>query len=181
MRAGFRLMTPLDLPALLTWQSSPAAAPWFSAPTDLADAEARYGARLRGEHPTRMYVAQLADTELWRDVGYVQAYRLGTVPWVVSDHYPADAVGLDYLIGSPDLLGRGVGTVMLRAFLEDVIPADFPDASLIVSAPNHRNTASRRLLTRLGFTEGMWIDEPASPGRMAETVVVHTLRRRPLR
>lgn len=186
MEIGFRLMTPADLPALIGWQRTPAAAPWFSAPADLAEAEARYGGRLRGEHPTRMYVVQLAAGQrgggTWRDVGFLQAYRLGEVPWVVADVADPEAVGLDFLIGVPELIGQGVGTAMIGAFLATVVPVDFPGAPAAVSAPSHRNLASRRVLAANGFTEGLWVDEPggaAGPGgraRTADTLVVCTRR-----
>lgn len=176
---GFRLLTMGDLPDVVRWQQAEHVAKWFDGPTDVAQAEARYGDRLRGAHPTRMYAIQLrlvADGRpVWRDVGYIQAYRLGQVPWVVSGVASADTVGIDYLIGEADVVGRGVGSAMLEAFIGQVIPVDFPDAPAVVAAPNHRNRASRALLLKAGFVEGLWVDEPRRDATV-NTVVVYTRR-----
>ena len=40
----------------------------------------------------------------------------------------------------------------------------FPDVSTYFAAPDHRNQASLRVLAKVGFTEGLWFDEPQADG-----------------
>ena len=48
--------------------------------------------------------------------------------------------------------------------------AAFPDAPVFFAAPDHRNAASRRVLAKAGFVEGLWFDEPGHDGGV-DTVV----------
>jgi aminoglycoside 6'-N-acetyltransferase len=50
----------------------------------------------------------------------------------------------------------------------------FPDATAYFAAPDHRNTASLRMLAKAGFEEGTWFDEPQPDGTV-DTVVGCTL------
>ena len=49
-----------------------------------------------------------------------------------------------------------------------------PDAKAYFAAPDHRNAASLRVLDKLGFTQGLWFDEPEADGSVT-TVVGCTL------
>jgi RimJ/RimL family protein N-acetyltransferase len=109
-----------------------------------------------------------------RSVGFVQDYRIGDHPeYAVLTGRP-DAVGLDYAIGEPAWVGRGIGTRMLWVYLRDVVRPHYPDVSACFAAPDHRNAASLRVLDKLGFRQGLWFDEPQPDGRV-DTVVGCTL------
>ena len=63
---------------------------------------------------------------------------------------------------------------MLWAFVRDVVVPGYPGARELFAAPDHRNAASLRVLDKLGFTRGLWFDEPRSDGGV-DTVVGCTL------
>jgi RimJ/RimL family protein N-acetyltransferase len=135
----------------------------------MTDVETRYGPRIDGQEPTRMWVVEANG----RSVGMMQDYRISDHPeFAVLTPDPA-AIGVDYLIGEPAWLGRGIGKGMLRRWFT-VARAGYPDAATYFAAPDHRNVASRRLLARVGFTEGAWFDEPQTDGSVA-TLVGHSL------
>ncbi len=124
---------------------------------------------LRHEHVARWWVEgprPRAGVRSWiwevngRSVGYAQDYPLG--PGVV---------GHDYLLGEPAYVGRGLGTGLLWVYLRDVVVPAYAGVRELVAAPDHRNAASRRVLVKLGATEGLWTDEPGG-GR---TLVAHHL------
>jgi RimJ/RimL family protein N-acetyltransferase/8-oxo-dGTP pyrophosphatase MutT (NUDIX family) len=166
-RVAFRPLTRADFADVVAWQAQPYVARWWSQEaTDLAGAERHYGPALDGEDPTRMWVAEVNG----RSVGLLQDYRIGDHPeWALLTARP-DAVGMDYLLGEPSWVGSGVGTRMLWTYVRDVVVPHYPRLREVFAAPDHRNTASLRVLDKLGFTRGLWFDEPQPDGRV-DTVV----------
>jgi RimJ/RimL family protein N-acetyltransferase len=164
-------MTRADFSDVVTWQSRPHVARWWSDEAcDVAGAEAHYGPALAGDDPTRVWVLEVNG----RSVGMVQDYRVGDHPdWSLLTAKP-DAVGFDYLIGDPGWVGSGIGTRMLWTYLRDVVRPAYPGARELFAAPDHRNVASLRVLDKLGFVRGLWFDEPQPDGRV-DTVVGCTL------
>ncbi|CAN5510893.1 hypothetical protein BH10ACT10_BH10ACT10_10580 [soil metagenome] len=168
---GFRPMTRADLPDVVTWQRRPHVARWWSdEATDLAGAEAHYGPALDGEDPTRLWVLELNG----RSVGMLQDYRVGDHPDYVLLTAKPEAIGFDYLMGDPTWVGTGIGTRMLWTYLRDVVRPHYPAAAELFAAPDHRNAASLRVLDKLGFSRGLWFDEPQADGHV-DTVVGCTL------
>jgi aminoglycoside 6'-N-acetyltransferase len=164
---GFRAMTRADLPDVVTWQARPHVSRWWQdEATDLARAEEHYGPALDGEDPTRMWVVEVNG----RSVGMLQDYLIGDHPEFALLTARPDAVGFDYLIGDPTWVGVGVGTRMLWTFLRDAVLPHYPAAAECFAAPDHRNAASLRVLDKLGFTRGLWFDEPQPDGSV-DTVV----------
>ena len=164
---AFRPLTRADLPSVVAWQAQPYVARWWSDQAkDVAGAERHYGPALDGDDPTRMWVAEVNG----RSVGLLQDYRVGDHPeWALLTARP-EAVGVDYLLGDPSWVGSGVGTRMLWAYLRDVVVPHYADGREVFAAPDHRNAASLRVLDKLGFTRGLWFDEPRSDGGL-DTVV----------
>jgi aminoglycoside 6'-N-acetyltransferase len=168
---ALRPMTHADFGDLLRWRREPHVACWFAetGPVTPDLIEQRYGPRIRGDDPTRMFVVTVDE----RPVGFLQDYRIKDHPGFAVLAPEPDAIGVDYSIGEPTWIRRGVGLRMLRRWF-DVARAGYPDAATYFAAPDHRNIASRRLLLKAGFVEGIWFDEPQRDGSTA-TVVGHCL------
>jgi aminoglycoside 6'-N-acetyltransferase len=164
---GFRSMTRADFAEVVRWQREPHVARWWSdeAP-DIDGAEKHYGPALDGTDPTRMWVVELDG----RSIGFVQDYRIRDHPEYSLLTGEPDAIGFDYAIGDPSWVDRGIGTRMLWTYLRDVVRPHYPEALTFFAAPDHRNKGSLRVLEKLGFTEGLWFDEPQADGRV-DTVV----------
>jgi aminoglycoside 6'-N-acetyltransferase len=164
---AFRGLTRADFPDVVRWQTQPHVARWWQGEaTSLEGAEQHYGPALDGADPTRMRVVELNG----RSVGMLQDYRVGDHPEYALLTARPDAVGLDYLIGDPGWVGRGIGTRVLWCYLRDVLRLGYPGATEYFAAPDHRNAASLRVLDKLGFTRGLWFDEPQPDGGV-DTVV----------
>src|SRR5580700_8312296 len=113
---GLRPMTPGDLPLVESWLREPHVATWWCAHEAPEDHLAEYRRGLAGQdrRTTRLTV-----TEDGVPVGWCQWYR-----W---DDDPSEAeamgaepgeVGIDYAIGEPGAVGRGVGTAMIAALVD---------------------------------------------------------------
>lgn len=144
------------LGTLARWLAADHVAPWFGPPAGAEEDP------LGERDAVRRFVASLAG----RPIGLIQIYR--------SSDFPDNAavvggrigeVGIDYLIGEPELIGRGLGPALINAFLERHASGrgDVGGVRVDVSEANER---SWRCLEKLGFSrdrEGVAI--PGQDGR----------------
>lgn len=160
-RVAIRAMTRGDLPDVTRWRRAEHVRRWWESlgePTPEL-VEERYGPRIDGMTPTRMWVAEING----RSVGFIQDYRVGDYPEYAVLGPDPDAIGVDYAIGEPEWVGRGLGVQVLWAWMLRTHHR-LPDATTYFAAPDHRNAASLRILAKAGFVEGVWFDEPDQRG-----------------
>lgn len=166
-RVALRAMTRGDLGAMARWLSAEHVSRWFAAEGEPTPewVAARYGPRIDGMEPIRMWVVEVNG----RSVGFCQDYRLRDHPEFAALTPDPEAVGVDYAIGEPHLIGQGVGAVMLWAWLAGARKR-YRDVATYFSAPDHRNEASLRMLEKVGFVRGTWFDQPQADGSTATLV-----------
>jgi len=160
-----------DLPDLVRWRQSAPVLRWWASdgePTPERVAE-QYGPDIDGMTATRLWIAEVNG----RSLGFVQDYRIGAHPGFALLAPDPDAIGVDYAIGEEQWIGKGLGRRLLWAWMLRTRHR-CPDAVAYFAAPDHRNEPSLRTLERVGFTRGLWFDEPQSDGSVA-TVVGCTL------
>ncbi|HEX2896385.1 MAG TPA: GNAT family N-acetyltransferase [Marmoricola sp.] len=166
-----RAMTPGDYPEVARWIAEPHVARWWTdfeplGSRTLEQVAAQYGPAIRGEQPIRPWIWEVNG----RSVGFAQDYRISDHPDYALLSARPDAIGVDYGIGEPAFVGRGLGTSLLWVYLRDIVWPAYPDVGEFFAAPDHRNAASLRVLAKLGFTQGVWFDVPNALGA-ADTVV----------
>lgn len=127
---AFRTMEYDDLPALTSWFAEPHIAPWYEAPLDVA---AKYGPRIEGAHCVRVHILTVDGAP----AGFFQNHPTDT---------PGE-VGIDYLIGAPGLIGRGLGTQAIWTYVRDIVTG----ATHVTADPTADNLASVRALEKAGF------------------------------
>jgi RimJ/RimL family protein N-acetyltransferase len=151
-----RPMTPGDFPEVARWVNEPHVARWWGEGRRTeAEIARHYGPALRGEDPLRVWVWEVNG----RSVGFAQDYRIRDHPEYALLTARPEAIGVDYGIGEPAFVGRGLGTSLLWVFLRDIVWPAYPGAAEYFAAPDHRNAASLRVLAKLGFVEGIWFDQ----------------------
>lgn len=150
---------------LANWLAEPHVRRWWQ--HDPAAVESDFGPAIDGSDPTRYFVV----LEGTRPVGLIQSYRIGDHPeWMSALRVvkaDPDTVGIDYLIGEVDSIGRGLGTAMIRRFVDQVW-RDYPFALAVVVAVQQDNPRSWRALEKAGFRR-MWSgelesDDPSDSG-----------------
>ena len=166
-RFAVRPMTEGDLATLSHWVNQPHVARWWDYDRTPEQVAAVYGPALRGEEPTRLWIWEVNG----RSVGFSQDYRIADYPDYALLSRRPDAVGFDYAIGDPAYVGRGLGTSLLWTYLRDIVAPAHPQARELFAAPDHRNAASLRLLAKVGATQGLWFDEPATEHEPGGTVI----------
>ena len=166
----FRPLTRADFALLARWLAEPLVARWWNHDVTPEALERDFGPAVDGTEPGEVCVASLDGTPF----GLIQRYVIADHPEYVEElapiiAVPPTALSVDYLIGEPDLRGRGLGARMIAAFI-----ADADDVIVPVSAGN---TASWRALERAGFArvaEGEL--EPDNPGEGRAHVIYRRRR-----
>ncbi|GAA1753249.1 GNAT family N-acetyltransferase [Streptomonospora arabica] len=147
----WRRIGPQDFPLLCEWLAQPHVSRWWNHETS-AEAVARdFGPAARGKEPSQDWLALLGGDP----VGLVQRSRPADYPEELASlsaitAVPEGTVVIDYLIGPPDRVGRGIGTRMIRAFVEKTWH-DCPEAPAVMVAVVAANTASWRALENAGL------------------------------
>lgn len=145
---SFRPLTRSDFPLLQEWLSAPHVAAWWREPFDAASVAARYGPRVDGAGPTHVFVIEHEG----RPIGWIQWYLWSDYPEHASQLMaePGTA-GIDLAIGEPAMTGLGLGPIVIRDFLSQIVFRD-PGVSAVITDPEEGNLRSLRAFTKAGFT-----------------------------
>jgi aminoglycoside 6'-N-acetyltransferase len=136
------------------WLAEPHVRRWWAHDPSPAAVEADFGPTVDGREPAEDHVV-LVDG---RPVGLVQFCRLADQPDYVEElaavlPVESGAASIDYLIGEPSMVGRGVGTAVIAAFVERTWDRE-PAVTHLVVPVNAGNVASWRAVEKAGFRRG---------------------------
>ncbi|HEV2377078.1 MAG TPA: GNAT family N-acetyltransferase [Streptosporangiaceae bacterium] len=159
---SFRPLCADDLPALAGWLAQPHVATWWCEPSGLSSVTERYLPCLDGRDPTELFVIEVEGVAAGFIQRYLYADELDSLEALRATGTPGvdSAAGIDYLIGHPNLTGRGIGPVAISGFTRLAF-ARYPEASAVIVGVSQANTASWRALEKAGFTR-CWAGELAS-------------------
>jgi len=165
----FRPLDRSDFALLERWLREPHIYAWWRERLDLAGLEAKYGARIDGDEPTHVFVIEHAG----RAVGWIQWYR-----WADYEAHakklgaaPHEA-GVDLAIGEPEMIGVGLGPIVLQSFIRREVFAH-PSVTAVVSDPEVLNVRSCRAFEKAGFQSS---DAVVLDGETAARVIVRLNR-----
>jgi aminoglycoside 6'-N-acetyltransferase len=163
-----RPLTEADLPLVSRWLAQPHVARWWRDPADLESVRTQFRPCLTGADPTEVFVIEVAG----QPAGIIQQYRVDDEPeWAravaATGAVTANAAGIDYLIGEIAHIGRGHGTAAISAITARAF-GRYPDADVVVAAPQQANVASWKALERAGY-QRWWAgqlesDDPGDAG-----------------
>ncbi|MDI2131567.1 GNAT family N-acetyltransferase [Yinghuangia seranimata] len=160
----WRRLEAADFPLLKGWLEQPYVARWWNHETSDEAVERDFGPSMRGEEPSEDWLALLDG----RPVGLVQRARIADYPEELDAlaaivPVPDGAVMIDYLVGAPELVGRGFGPRMIAAMVERTWQ-DHPDAPAVIVPVVAANRRSWRALEKAGFSRvGEGEMEPDNP------------------
>lgn len=161
----FRRLVDADLPLLHRWLNEPGVVRWWEGDDVSWDAVVKdYGEADRDA--TEHYVAVVDG----RDVGWIQCWDVNdepdeSGPWFALG-VERTAAGIDYLLGEPGDRGHGLGSAVIRAFVDDIVFGAHPHWTQAAAGPFEANEASWRALAKAGFTYAGTIDDPEGPCRL---------------
>ncbi len=145
----FRKLQTEDLHLMHKWLNEPHVHEWYDKDKDnsLEEVIKRYDPKINGEKPTECYMVLYEDNP----VGYIQKYKVNDWPdfgdYVGYDDHTAS---VDLFIGEPSFMGQGLGNLMLKKFLKEVVFAD-QDITTCIIGPEPENKRGIRAYEKSGF------------------------------
>ncbi|MGX2996704.1 GNAT family N-acetyltransferase [Streptomyces sp. JNUCC 64] len=171
---GLRRLTEADFPLLGSWLAHPHVARWWHHDPSPEAVERDFGPAVRGEEPSQELLA-LADGV---PVGLVQRVRFVDYPEYRDElatvvEVPEGAYTVDYLIGPPERVGRGLGPLVIAAAVAELWRPPWSAVCVIVPvvAGNRR---SWRALERAGLRRVG--SSPLEPDNPADDPLHHVYR-----
>ncbi|HSS26349.1 MAG TPA: GNAT family N-acetyltransferase [Usitatibacter sp.] len=155
---ALRRLAASDLQSMYLWLGRPHVAKWYGKPPgSFPEMLAKYGPRTEDTCAVRAFIASVEGV----DCGYIQAYPLAAFPdYGAGIACESGAQGIDFFIADPWRLGSGLGTRLLRLFLEQEVFAH--GAPECFADPGEGNEACIRALEKAGFTVVRQVHVPGS-------------------
>ena len=138
---------------LVRWQLDAEVSPWWGE-LDKSEAEITAKWERRAAGTDSDYKARtdrfiiVVDGE---DIGEIQSYDLRNYPVEAAEIDIPNSGGMDLFIGEPAWRNRGIGTQIVRKFVDDVVFA-MPDVETCVIDPDPTNKRAIRTYEKAGFT-----------------------------
>ena len=138
------------------WLSRPHVVEWWGGPPTPVDVAAEYGPAISGSAAHHCFIALTEDIP----IGFIQSY----VPvgwhhegWWLDEH-DTGVRGIDQFLADGERLGHGLGTAMVRAFVDHLF-AD-PAVTRIQTDPAPANRRAIRCYSKAGFHAAREIETP---------------------
>jgi RimJ/RimL family protein N-acetyltransferase len=155
---SFRPLQLTDLPLLYEWLSRPHVAEWWSPTLSFEEVEQEFGPLVDERSTTRPYVVLFDGTP----GGYIQSYvAMGSGEGWWEDERDPGVRGIDQFLAHPEQLNQGLGTAMVRAFVQYLF-AD-PAVTRIQTDPSPENSRAVRCYEKAGFRATSVVDTPDGP------------------
>jgi AacA4 family aminoglycoside N(6')-acetyltransferase len=157
-KISFRPLTSNDLPLLHEWLGRPHVAEWWTPTPSSEEVEQEFRPLTSATSTTRPYL-MLFDGE---PAGYIQSYvAMGSGDGWWEDEQDPGVRGIDQFLAHPEQLGQGLGTAMVKAFVQ-LLFAD-PAVTRIQTDPSPQNLRAIRCYEKAGFRPLATVDTPDGP------------------
>lgn len=152
----FRKLKREDFPLLFKWMNRGEVKRWYTKGTiSRARIEEKYLPCVKGNSPKLTMFAFLDE----EPIGFVQAYALHHYPAYADQVGIPDSVGIDLFIGDAARVNQGLGSQMLRVFVEGVLPHYFQERIAVIG-PEPENKRAIRAYEKAGFLFFHQIENP---------------------
>ncbi len=148
MTITFEPLTTNHFPLLLKWLEVPHVKAWWNDHViwTLELIEKKYRSYIAGSNLIHAYIIHINN----KPIGYIQYYNKHDFP---REHdyaieLPSSCAAIDWYIGEPDFVGRGIGTRTLELFLKSLVFTNFDN---VFVDPDTPNVAAIRAYEKAGF------------------------------
>ncbi len=152
---SFRPLDDDDLPMMHRWLNEPGVIRWWEGSDSSWEAVVEEYGSLDPEEEddgNEHWIAMLDGEPIgWIQCRAIEDFEEGEAdPWLAAGAVPTGA-GIDYLLGEAGTRGKGVGSGMVEAFVEQIVFGMHPTWTQVAADPYDANVASWRCLEKAGF------------------------------
>jgi RimJ/RimL family protein N-acetyltransferase len=154
----FRLLAEADLPMLQTWLARPHVQRWWDGVPTLEELRDDYLPTHTQPEGTLAFIALQGG----RSIGFIQRYVvMGSGDGWWEDETDPGACGVDQFLAEAADLGTGLGSKMVRRFVETIF--EDPAVTVVQTDPSPNNHRAIRAYLRAGFHAQKLITTPDGP------------------
>ena len=150
-KISFKKLEEADLPLIHKWLNFPEVAKWVKWDDQdypsLDFVRRHWQPRIQGSDPTKCYIALYSQ----KPVAFVQSALISDEPrYEEAFNLGYDASAIDIFIGEQDYIHKGLGSLIIKAFLKDIV---FKVYSIDVCTidPDRENKIAIRAYEKSGF------------------------------
>jgi aminoglycoside 6'-N-acetyltransferase len=151
-RYQFRPMQAGDLPLIRRWLKNPHVIEWWGDP----DEQYALVSGDLDEPLMDQFIVEVND----RPFGYLQSFDVAAWPQGAFHDQPTGTRAIDTLIGDADMIERGHGSGLIRAFGDEVLAGGAPR---IITDPDPTNGRAIRAYEKAGFRREGIVDTTDGP------------------
>lgn len=151
MTFTFREVTTADFTLLITWRRRPHVMKWWG-DKDAGSLLEEFKKEMADPNVERYVVAHEE-----QDFAFMQVCDAHAEETWWPDASPG-TWAIDYLIGEPDLIGKGLGTQLIAAFTDMLF--ERPGTHMVTADPEPGNIASIRACEKAGYRQHGLVDTP---------------------
>lgn len=154
----FRPLVAADMPMLHEWLCRPHVVEWWEPAPSLDDVVEDFLPLTLPDAGTRGYIALHAGAP----IGFIQSYVVAGSGdgWWETETDPG-ARGIDQFLADPSRLNQGLGSAMVRAFVDRLFLD--PAVTKVQTDPDPENARAIRAYQKAGFVAQRVIDTPDGP------------------
>lgn len=144
----FRPLQENDLDISYKWFLTDHVIKWYSKKAwTLSEVKAKFLPRVLGTEPTRCFLILLAE----KPIGQIQMYKIDDYPkYKKMIQIDENAAGVDIFIGEEDYLHKGLGSIIIKKFLQDFVFLKL-DVDTCIIGPDPKNLAAIKAYQKAGF------------------------------
>ncbi len=142
-----RKLTDEDISTVKNWIMQDYISQWFG---DVSDWEEE----LKGRNDKYSYIKHFIAEKDGEPIGFCQYYNWNNTVENEEEYELAGTYGIDYLIGSKELLGKGIGKEIVKIICDKVVESEVNVTQLVADPTievERRNIASIKILEANGF------------------------------
>lgn len=150
----FESLSEADFELLHKWLNTPHVARWWDGSVTIKEVRHKFLDVISSDWQHGFIVSSAG-----RRIGYIQSYRAHRIGggWWLNE--PVSTLGIDQFLGDEDLLGRGLGTDMVRLYSDHLLCRCTP-AETIIADPKPENIRAIRSYLKAGFRERGLVETP---------------------
>lgn len=158
---NFRLMTESDFPLMFDWLNRPHVAEIWDGPMTQNQVIERYKKNIQDPN-IFCFIVEYKN----KPIGYIQNYNANLVGdgWWPGE--PKGTWGVDQFIGEEDLIGKGLGSLFVQEFSDQMLNSS--QVNRVITDPAPQNSKAIRAYEKAGFTKLGIIQTPDGPAQLME-------------